>query len=164
MPTTITPNLWFDGNAEQAAEFYVSVFPNSAISGIARYPEGSPGVTGTVMTIDWELDGNRFTGINGGPEFPFSEAVSFLITCKDQGEVDYYWEKLTAGGDPSAQQCGWLKDRFGLSWQVVPEGMEELFSDPDTSRANRAMQAMFGMKKLDIAALRAAADGASVPA
>ena len=161
MPTTITPNLWFDGDAEQAAEFYVSVFPNSRITGIARYPEGSPGVAGTVMTVDWELDGNRFTGINGGPEFPFSEAVSFLIPCQDQDEVDYYWEKLTADGGQEVQ-CGWCKDKFGVSWQVVPDGMDEVFGDADPERAQRAMQAMLQMTKLDLAALRAAAAG--VPA
>jgi predicted 3-demethylubiquinone-9 3-methyltransferase (glyoxalase superfamily) len=161
MPTTITPNLWFDGNAEQAAEFYVSVFPNSTIHGVTRYPEDSPGPAGTVMTIDWELDGNRFTGINGGPEFPFSEAVSFLITCKDQAEVDYYWEKLTADGGQEVQ-CGWCRDKFGVSWQVIPDGMDALFSDPDPQRAHRAMQAMLQMIKLDIAQLRAAADGVSV--
>ena len=158
MPTTITPNLWFDGNAEQAAEFYVSVFPNSRINGIARYPENSPGVAGTVMTVDWELDGNPFTGINGGPQFPFSEAVSFLVSCKDQDEVDYYWEKLTAEGGLEGP-CGWLKDKFGLSWQVVPTGMDVILSDPDPDRAQRAMEAMLKMRKLDIAELERAAAG-----
>lgn len=152
----IVPNLWFDHQAEQAAEFYCSVFPNSKINNVARYTEAGPGEPGSVLTVDFELDGQRFTGINGGPMFTFSEAVSFLITCKDQDEVDYYWEKLTDGGEES--MCGWLKDRFGLSWQVVPNGMEELFSDPDQSRAQRAMQAMFSMHKLDLAALKAAAD------
>ena len=158
----ITPNLWFDDQAEQAAAFYCSVFPNSRIVNVLHYTEAGPGEPGSVLTVDWELDGQRFTGINGGPHFHFDEAVSFLISCKDQAELDYYWDHLVEGGEES--QCGWLKDKYGLSWQVVPEGMEELFSDPDTSRANRAMQAMFGMKKLDIAALRAAADGTSVPA
>ena len=115
-----------------------------------------------VMTVDWEMNGQRFTGINGGPQFTFSEAVSFLITCDDQDEVDHYWEVLAADGG-SHGPCGWLKDKFGLSWQVVPEGMEELFADPDPERANRAMQAMLKMGKLDLAALRAAADG-KVPA
>ncbi len=163
MPNTITPNLWFDGNAEQAAEFYISVFPNSRILAIARYPEDSPGPAGTVMTVDWELDGNRFTGINGGPQFPFSEAVSFLVTCKDQDELDYYWEKLTADGGQEVQ-CGWCRDKFGVSWQVVPGGMDAIFSDPDPARAHRAMQAMLQMTKIDISALQAAADGSSISA
>ena len=129
---------------------------------MARYPEGAPGPAGSVMTVEWELDGQRFVGINGGPQFTFSEAVSFQITCQDQDEVDYYWEKLTDGGEES--QCGWLKDRFGLSWQVVPVGMEEVFNDPDPQRAQRAMQAMMGMRKLDVGALRAAANGVPAPA
>ena len=158
----ITPFLWFDDQAEQAAEFYCSIFKNSRIVNVARYTEAGPGEPGSVMTVDWELDGQRFTGINGGPQFHFDEAVSFLITCEDQDEVDYYWEKLTEDGEES--QCGWCKDKFGLSWQVNPAGMEELFSDPDPSRAERAMKAMFEMKKLDIAALKAAADGESVSA
>ena len=153
----ITPNLWFDGQAEQAAEFYCSVFPDSRVVACARYPEGAPGPAGSVMTVVFELDGQRFTGINGGPQFPFTEAVSFEITCRTQEEVDHYWERLSDGGEQGP--CGWLEDRFGLSWQVVPEGMEELFSDPDPRRAERAMQAMLGMRKLDLAALRRAADG-----
>jgi predicted 3-demethylubiquinone-9 3-methyltransferase (glyoxalase superfamily) len=153
----IIPNLWFDTEAEQAAQFYVSVFPDSRILGSTRYPEGAPGPTGSVMTVEFELDGQRFVGINGGPQFPFTEAVSFQITCETQDEVDRYWEALTDGGEESV--CGWLKDRYGLSWQVVPTGMEELFADPDPQRAQRAMQAMLGMRKLDLAALRAAADG-----
>ena len=156
----IIPNLWFDTEAEQAAEFYTSVFPNSRILSRALYPEGSPGPVGTVMTVEFELDGQRFVGINGGPQFPFTEAVSFQITCEDQAEVDRYWAALTDGGEES--QCGWLKDRYGLSWQVVPAGMEEVFADPDPARAQRAMQAMLGMRKLDIAALREAADGVPV--
>jgi len=160
MPQKIVPNLWFDGQAEEAAEFYISVFPNSRIVGLTRYPEGSPGPAGTVMTVDFELNGERFTGINGGPEFTFSEAVSFLINCDTQEEVDYYWEKLSAGGKEGP--CGWLSDRYGLSWQVVPAGMDELFADSDPSKAQRAMQTMLGMGKLDVAALRRAADG--VPA
>ena len=153
----IVPNLWFDTEAEQAAEFYVSVFPDSRILSTARYPEGAPGPTGTVMTVEFEVNGQRFVGINGGPQFPFTEAVSFQITCETQSEVDRYWEVLTEGGEES--MCGWLKDRYGLSWQVVPTGMEEVFADPDPSRAQRAMQAMLGMRKLDLAALQAAADG-----
>lgn len=155
MPT-ITPNLWFDMNAEEAAGFYCSVFPNSRVVGVARYPEGAPGPAGEVMTIEFELDGQRFVGINGGPQFTFDEAVSFQITCETQDEVDRYWDALTADGGAESQ-CGWCKDRFGLSWQVVPAGMEEVFADPDPGKAQRAMQAMLGMKKLDLAALRAAA-------
>ena len=160
MPQKITPNLWFDGNAEEAAEFYTSVFENSRIVSKTHYPEDSPGTAGTVMTVEWELDGERFIGINGGSQFKFDEAVSFMISCEDQDEVDYFWEKLTEGGEEI--QCGWLKDRFGLAWQVVPKGMDEVFAGDDPERAQRAMQAMLKMKKLDIAALRAAAEG--VPA
>ena len=156
----ITPNLWFDGQAEEAAEFYVTVFPNGRILSKTHYPEGSPGPAGTVMTVEWELDGHRFVGINGGPQFTFSEAVSFEISCETQEDIDHYWARLSEGGEEGP--CGWLKDRFGLSWQVVPTGMDELFADPDPSRAQRAMQAMLGMGKLDIAALRQAADGAAV--
>ena len=157
MPSPIIPNLWFDTEAEEAATFYCSVFKNSQILSTSRYPEGSPGPVGSVMTVEFELDGNRFVGINGGPQFPFTEAVSFQINCATQDEVDYFWERLTEGGQEV--QCGWLKDRYGLSWQVVPAGMAELFADDDPTRAGRAMQAMLGMVKLDIAALRAAADG-----
>ena len=161
MQQKIIPNLWFDKQAEEAAEFYCSVFKNSRVVSKALYPEGSPGEAGTVMTVEWELDGQRFVGINGGPQFKFDEAVSFAISCEDQEEVDYYWEKLTDGGEESV--CGWLKDRFGVSWQVVPQGMEELFSDPDPERSQRAMEAMLKMRKLDIAALRSAADGVPAP-
>ena len=160
MHQKIIPNLWFDTDAEDAANFYITVFKNSRIVNVAKYPEGSPGEPGTVMTVEFELDGQRFVGINGGPQFKFDEAVSFQITCEGQDEVDYYWDALTEGGEES--QCGWLKDKFGLSWQVVPKGMEEVFSDPDRAKAERAMKAMLGMRKLDIAALRAAAEG--VPA
>ena len=160
MPQKIVPNLWFDTQAEEAANFYISVFKQGRIVNVTRYTDAGPRPAGTVMTVEFELDGQRFVAINGGPEFTFDEAVSFQIDCVDQAEVDYYWDKLTEGGQEV--QCGWLKDRYGLSWQVVPTGMDEIFSDPDPSRAERAMQAMFGMKKLDIAALRAAADG--VPA
>ena len=156
----ITPNLWFDDDGEAAARFYVSVFPNSEITGITRYGEVGPGEAGAVMTVSFVLDGEPFTIINGGPQFTFDEAVSFEIRCADQAEVDHYWDKLTDGGEES--QCGWLKDRFGLSWQVVPEGWEALLTSSDPARAERAMAAMLGMKKLDIAALEAAADGASV--
>jgi predicted 3-demethylubiquinone-9 3-methyltransferase (glyoxalase superfamily) len=154
----IVPNLWFDTEAEEAAGFYTSVFKDSRIVNVTRYSEAGPRPAGTVMTVEFELEGQRFVGINGGPQFTFDEAVSFQITCEDQDEVDYYWERLTDGGEES--MCGWLKDRFGLSWQVVPAGMEEVFADPDPKRAERAMRAMLEMRKLDIAALRAAADGA----
>jgi predicted 3-demethylubiquinone-9 3-methyltransferase (glyoxalase superfamily) len=157
MQQRITPNLWFDTEAEEAAEFYTSIFDNSRIVNVMRYTEAGPREAGTVMTVEFELDGQRFVGINGGPEFKFDEAVSFEIHCEDQEEVDYYWERLTEGGEES--QCGWLKDRYGLSWQVVPAGMEELFSDSDPKRAERAMQAMLGMRKIDIAGLEKAAAG-----
>jgi predicted 3-demethylubiquinone-9 3-methyltransferase (glyoxalase superfamily) len=157
MQQRIIPNLWFDTEAEQAAGFYTSIFENSRIVNVTHYTEAGPREAGMVMTVEFELDGQRFVGINGGPEFKFDEAVSFEIKCETQDEVDFYWEKLTEGGEES--QCGWLKDRYGLSWQVVPTGMEELFADPDPGRAERAMQAMLGMRKLDIAALRSAADG-----
>src|SRR4051812_12077208 len=162
MQQRITPSLWFDTEAEQAADFYTSVFKNSRIVSKAHYTEAGPREAGSVMTVEWELDGQRFVGINGGPEFKFSEAVSLQINCADQDEVDYYWDKLTDGGEEGP--CGWCKDRFGLSWQVVADGMDELFSDPDQSRATRAMEAMFKMKKLDIATLQRAADGEEVAA
>ena len=156
MPS-ITPNLWFDTESEDAARFYCSVFPNSKINAVTHYSDAGPREAGMVLTVDFELDGKPFTAINGGPEFTFDEAVSFLVECKDQGEVDYYWDKLGDGGEEGP--CGWLKDRFGLSWQIVPEGFVEMMNDPDSDRVNRAMTAMLGMKKLDLAALRAAADG-----
>jgi predicted 3-demethylubiquinone-9 3-methyltransferase (glyoxalase superfamily) len=156
----IVPNLWFDTEAEEAASFYCSVFKNSRITSTTHYTEAGPRPAGEVMTVEFELNGNPFVAINGGPQFKFDEAVSFMITCEDQEEIDYFWERLTDGG--SEGPCGWLKDKFGLSWQVVPEGMDELFADPDKSKAERAMRAMFEMKKLDIATLRAAAEG--VPA
>jgi predicted 3-demethylubiquinone-9 3-methyltransferase (glyoxalase superfamily) len=157
MPTTITPNLWFDTQAEEAAEFYISVFPSSRVLNVARYTDAGPREAGMVMTVEFELDGNRFVAINGGPEFTFDEAVSFQVDCETQEQIDYYWERLSDGG--SEGPCGWLKDRFGLSWQIVPTGMEELFNDPDQQRATRAMEALLKMGKLDIAALKAAADG-----
>jgi predicted 3-demethylubiquinone-9 3-methyltransferase (glyoxalase superfamily) len=154
----ITPNLWFDSQSQEAAEFYVSVFPKSEIKNITHYGEAGPREAGMVLTVDFVLDGQEFTAINGGPEFTFDEAVSFLINCADQAEVDYYWDKLSEGGEEGP--CGWLKDRYGLSWQVCPVGMLELLNDPDPERAQRAVQAMMSMKKLDLAALHAAADGA----
>lgn len=153
----IIPNLWFDTEAEEAAAFYTSVFDNSRIVGVTRYTEAGPGTAGSAMAVEFELDGQRFVGINGGPQFTFDEAVSFQITCETQDEIDYYWKRLTEGGEES--QCGWLKDRYGLSWQVVPTGMEDALNDPDPQRAERAMQALLGMTKLDIAELRRAADG-----
>jgi len=160
MPQKITPNLWFDTEAEEAAEFYISIFKNSRIVGVTHYTEAGPRPAGTVMTVEFELDGQRFVGINGGPQFTFDEAVSFEIECETQDEIDYYWGRLSEGGEGGP--CGWLKDRYCLSWQVVPTGMGELFADPDRERATRAMEAMLKMGKLDIAALRSAADG--VPA
>jgi predicted 3-demethylubiquinone-9 3-methyltransferase (glyoxalase superfamily) len=157
MPQKIVPNLWFDTQAEEAAAFYVSVFDNARIVNVTHYTENAPREAGMVMTVEFELDGQRFVGINGGPDFTFSEAVSFQIDCEDQDEIDYFWDKLSDGGEEGP--CGWLKDRFGLSWQVVPRGMDELFGDDDPERASRAMQAMLQMGKLDVAALRAAADG-----
>ncbi len=160
MPQKIVTNLWFDTEAEEAAEFYCSIFDNSRIVSKAHYTESSPGETGTVMVVEWELDGQRFVGINGGPQFKFDEAISLQVNCESQEEVDYYWERLTDGGEEGP--CGWCKDRYGLSWQVTPKGMGELFSDPDRERANRAMQAMLKMRKLDIDELRRAADGVAV--
>ena len=157
MAQKITPNLWFDTEAEEAAEFYCSVFPDSRIVNVTHYTESGPRETGMVMTVDFELDGQRFTGINGGPDFKFDEAVSFLINCETQEELDHFWEHLTDGGEEGP--CGWVKDRYGLSWQVTPAGMDELFADPDRERADRAMKAMLAMRKLDIAELRRAADG-----
>ena len=157
MQQKIVPNLWFDTEAEEAAAFYTSVFDNSRIVSVTHYTEAGPRPAGMVMTVEFELDGQRFVGINGGPEFTFDEAVSFQISCETQEEIDDYWERLTDGGEEGP--CGWLKDKYGLSWQVVPTGMEELFKDPDRERARRAMEAMLGMRKIDIAALRSAADG-----
>ena len=157
MPT-ITPNLWFDTQSLEAAEYYVSVFPNSKVTNVLYHNEAGPGPEGTVLTVDFVLDGQEFTAINGGPQFTFNEAVSLLINCADQEEVDYYWNTLLEGGEES--QCGWLKDRYGLSWQVCPVGMIELLNDPDKGRATRAMEAMLGMRKIDLAAVQAAADQA----
>ncbi len=154
----ITPNLWFDTESKDAAEFYISVFPNSKITDITYYNDAGPRPAGTVLTVEFVLDGQEYTALNGGPQFTFDEAISFLITCADQKEIDYYWTKLSEGGEEGP--CGWLKDKFGLSWQVVPGGMAKALNDPDPARAERAMKAMLGMKKIDIAALEAAAAGA----
>ena len=156
MPT-ITPNLWFDTEGKEAADFYVSIFPNSEIVNVSYYGEAGPREAGMVLTVDFHLDGHRFTALNGGPDFKFTEAISFLVNCVDQEEVDYYWERLGAGGEHGP--CGWLKDRYGVSWQIVPTEMEQLLTDPDPDRAQRAMKAMLSMGKLDVAAIRAAADG-----
>ena len=153
----ITPFLWFDNQAEDAMNFYISVFKNSKVGEIARYGEAGPGPAGSVMTATFELDGQHFIALNAGPHFKFTEAISFVIDCQDQEEVDYYWNKLTEGGQES--QCGWLKDKFGLSWQVVPTMLSKLFNTPDKEKANRAMKAMMQMKKLDIASLQKAYDG-----
>lgn len=161
MTQKITTNLWFDDNAEDAANFYISLFEDSRIVSIARYTEAGPGEPGKVMVVEWEMAGQRFIGINGGPAHKLTEAVSLQVNCADQAEVDHYWDALREGGGQEGP-CGWLKDRFGLSWQVTPPGMDEIFSDPDPERANRAMKAMFGMRKLDLAALQAAADGVAV--
>jgi predicted 3-demethylubiquinone-9 3-methyltransferase (glyoxalase superfamily) len=152
----ITPNLWFDTESEQAAEFYVSVFPNSKITTVSHYTDAGPRPAGMVLSVDFVLDGQEFIAINGGPEFTFTEAISLMIKCADQEEIDYYWAKLTEGGEEGP--CGWLKDRYGLSWQVVPADYNELMNDPDRARAERAMTALFGMKKIDVAAILAAAD------
>jgi predicted 3-demethylubiquinone-9 3-methyltransferase (glyoxalase superfamily) len=151
----ITPNLWFDTEAEEAAAFYVSVFPNSRIVNVTHYTEAGPREAGTVLSVEFELDGQRFVGIDGGPQFTFDEAISFEVDCETQEEIDYYWERLGDGGEHG--QCGWLKDRYGLSWQIVPTGMADFFADPQ--RAERGMRALLGMRKIDIAALYRAADG-----
>jgi predicted 3-demethylubiquinone-9 3-methyltransferase (glyoxalase superfamily) len=157
MPS-ITPSLWFDDDLEEAATFYASVFPNSSVEEFNRHTKAGPGVPGEVVSGTFVLDGTRFIGINGGPSFAFSEAVSFTVYCADQDEVDYYWERLVDGGEES--QCGWLKDRFGLSWQIVPSRLHELIGDPDPARAAAATSAMLGMRKIVIAELEAAVSGA----
>jgi predicted 3-demethylubiquinone-9 3-methyltransferase (glyoxalase superfamily) len=159
----IIPCLWFDTQAEEAARYYTGIFKNSKIGTITRYGEAGKEVTGgkpgSVMTVEFELNGQPFTALNGGPHFKFNEAVSFQVMCETQEELDQYWNRLGQGGDPNAQQCGWLKDRYGLSWQVVPTGMVEMMNDPDREKANRAMEAMLQMKKLDIAELKRAFEG-----
>ncbi|RDH78232.1 VOC family protein [Mycolicibacterium moriokaense] len=154
----ITPALWFDDNLEEAAEFYISIFPNSSIESIERYTDAGPGTPGRVVSGIFLLDGHRFLGINGGPHFQFSEAVSFMVHCKDQDEVDYYWDRLVDGGQES--QCGWLKDRYGLSWQIVPDRLLELTGGPDPARASAATKAMHGMRKIVISELEDAAANA----
>jgi len=153
----INPFLWFDTQAEDAVNLYTSIFKNSKIGSIARYGKAGPGPEGSVMTAVFELEGIQFIALNAGPLFKFTEAISFVVNCADQEEVDYYWEKLSAGGEES--MCGWLKDKFGLSWQVVPVRLSELMTDKDPARAGRAMQAMLKMRKIDIDALEKAAEG-----
>jgi predicted 3-demethylubiquinone-9 3-methyltransferase (glyoxalase superfamily) len=158
--TTITPCLWFDGNGLEAAEHYVSVIPDSRITSVSHYGADQPGKEGAVMTVAFELAGRPFTALNGGPVYKFSEAISLQVSAADQDEVDRYTERLTADGG-EVGPCGWVKDRFGLSWQVVPDALSELIGDPDPVRANAAVQAMLGMMKIDIQAVRAAADAAA---
>ena len=159
----IAPCLWFDDQAEEAAKFYTSIFHNSKIGRIARYGKegyeihGKP--AGTVLTVEFEIEGQTFTALNGGPAFKFNEAVSLQVLCETQAEVDYYWEKLSAGGDEQAQQCGWLKDKYGLSWQVVPTVVSELVGDPDSEKSQRAMKALLQMKKIDIEKMKQAYAG-----
>ena len=158
---SIIPCLWFDTQAEDAAKYYASIFPNSRIGRISHYTEAGREFhgrePGAVLTVSFTLNGQEFVALNGGPNFTFNEAVSFQIMCDTQQEVDHYWNRLGEGGDPSAQQCSWLKDKFGVSWQVVPRVLMELISDPDKGKAARALNAMMGMKKIDIAALKKAA-------
>jgi len=159
----ITPCLWFDTQAEEAAQFYCSIFPNSRVLRISRYGEAGREIhgmpAGSVLTVAFELDGQEFTALNGGPVFRFNEAVSFQASCDDQEELDYYWDRLAAGGDEAAQQCGWLKDRYGLSWQIVPAVLADRMTDADGRKSERVMTALLKMKKLDIAALRQAYAG-----
>ena len=160
----ITPCLWFDGQAEEAATFYISIFDNAEIGAVSRYGKegfevhGRP--EGSAMTVTFRLMGQEFVALNGGPHFKFTEAVSFMVHCDSQAEIDRYWERLTEGGDVKAQQCGWLKDRFGLSWQIVPAALAAMMTDPDSRKSGRVMKALLPMKKLDLAALRRAYEGA----
>jgi predicted 3-demethylubiquinone-9 3-methyltransferase (glyoxalase superfamily) len=153
----ITPNLWFENQAEEAAEFYTSIFKNSRITGVSRYGEAGPRPAGSVMVVEFELDGQQFLALNGGPEFQFTEAISFVINCESQEEVDYMWERLTDGGEES--MCGWLKDRYGVSWQVVPTALHALLSEPDPEKASRIMEAFFQMRRIDLPRLERAREG-----
>jgi predicted 3-demethylubiquinone-9 3-methyltransferase (glyoxalase superfamily) len=153
----ITPFLWFDNNAEQAMNFYTSIFKNSKVLTVSRYPEGSPGPAGQVMTAEFELEGQEFVLLNGGPRFQFTEAISFVVNCETQEEVDYFWEKLSEGGQKS--RCGWLKDQFGLWWQVVPVTLAELMGDKDPEKSKRVMQSMLTMDKIEIEPLKRAHAG-----
>lgn len=152
-----TTCLWFDGQAEEAAKYYISIFKDAGLGRVTRHSEAGPGPAGTVLTVDFELNGQKFVALNGGPQFTFNEAVSFQIHCADQEEVDYYWSRLTEGGEEVA--CGWLKDRYGLSWQVVPDVLIDMISDPDPDKAKRTTEAMLSMTKFDIAALQKAYAG-----
>jgi len=154
----INPFLWYDTQAEAAANFYVSIFKNSKVLNVARYGEAGPGPKGSAMTVEFELEGQKFVALNGGPHFKFTEAVSFVVNCATQEEVDYFWEKLLDGGGKESQ-CGWLKDKYGLSWQIVPTVLPELLQDKDPEKANRVMQAMMKMVKIDIETLKRAAEG-----
>ncbi|MBA3449485.1 MAG: VOC family protein [Pseudaminobacter sp.] len=153
----ITPFLWFDDQAEEAVNFYGSIFRNAKIGKMTRYGKAGPGPAGSVLTASFELEGLEFTALNGGPHFKFTEAVSFSVDCESQAEVDYFWQKLSEGGQTS--QCGWLKDKFGLSWQIIPSALPRLLSDPDAEKANRVMQAMFQMTKIEIDKLEQAYAG-----
>ena len=153
----ITPFLWFDDQAEEAMNLYVSIFKNSKILDVARYGEAGPGPAGSVMTATFQLEGQEFTALNGGPEFKFTEAISFFVHCETQQEVDEFWEKLSEGGEES--MCGWLKDKYGVSWQIVPNALVEMLNDPDPEKSNRVMQAMLQMHKIDIAGLKKAYEG-----
>lgn len=162
-PLKITPCLWFDGQAEEAASFYTALFPRSSITGLSRYGEAGQDIhgqpPGTVMVVAFELDGQPFTALNGGPQFKFNEAISFQIGCETQDEVDYFWQQLSAGGDDSAQACGWLKDRYGVSWQVIPTALSAMIADPDTRKSQSVMQTLLRMKKLDLSELQRAYKG-----
>lgn len=153
----ITPFLWFDGNAEDAVNFYTSIFKNSKVGKVTRYGEAGPGAKGSVLTASFELDGVPFVALNGGPQYKFTEAISFYVDCADQEEVDYLWDRLSEGG--TILQCGWLKDKFGVAWQIIPKQLPELMGDPDPEKSNRVMQAMLGMKKIDVSALQRAHAG-----
>ncbi|HTE19180.1 MAG TPA: VOC family protein [Armatimonadota bacterium] len=162
---SITPCLWFDGQAEDAARFYTEIFSNSRVLSVSRFGEAGREIhgraAGSVMTVAFELNGQEFTALNGGPHFKFNEAISFQVYCDTQDELDYYWERLSEGGDPAAQQCGWLKDRFGLSWQIVPSIVPELLKDHESAASQRAMEALLRMKKIDLEELESAYEGAS---
>ena len=157
MKNGFTTCLWFDGQAEEAADYYASIFPNSKVGRVGRYTEAGPGPAGSVIAVEFEINGERFVGLNGGPEFTFNEAISFQIFCDDQGEIDYYWNALTEEGEESV--CGWLKDKYGVSWQVIPANLIDMISDPDQEKAARTTEAMLAMKKFDIAELEKAYAG-----
>ncbi len=163
-PLRIRPCLWFDDQAEEAVAWYLSIFPNSQVTGITRYSDAGKEIhgmpVGMVMTVEFELDGNRFIALNGGPVFQLNEAISFQIDCETQADVDYYWDRLSAGGDPAAQRCGWLKDQFGLSWQIVPLALRRLLSDPNPKKSQAVMTALLEMQKIDAVRLQQVADQA----